>query len=444
MTTKNTRHITIPHDINALRTYNFTALPEPKGPGSAHCPRCGAPAIKNGSTRAYKTANDKPLRRVQKYRCSECNHSFNANTSLEAINARIENAKTVLNFLLSGDSERSVSSKLGVSIYKVRKVVSAFVNRIKVITNRNLLIDAGPVVIYIDEASSGVNGKCIIAAKVNDYDFLLVADGRNFFTIYSALMHIREHIVSPDERDIIVVTDGYESYINAVRAVFPHAVHIRQFHTARGVIYVHFQHDGELYTLVLRWDVVLNCHVKSKFGRSTLRKRIWRNKKQNMRKGSHSRNWQMTVTLIDTPLVDAKTCYLYKGIKRHPRRKRSTSSGKKQAKRERKRCRKKKSGKKRSKRPELIAAGDIDDLLPNHPQMWRPYLAIMSHFGGKYITSNWAEWEFQFKLWLRTRHGIKSGDEMIMMHFIGYRYNLQSSSVRRDAIIDLVCKSPIF
>ncbi|MGQ4915085.1 MAG: hypothetical protein ACP6IU_10130 [Candidatus Asgardarchaeia archaeon] len=82
--------------------------------------------------------------------------------------------------------------------------------------------------------------------------------------------------------------------------------------------------------------------------------------------------------------------------------------------------------------------------MPNHPQMWRPYLAIMSHFGGKYITSNWAEWEFQFKMWLRTRHGIRSGDEMIMMHFIGYRYNLQSSSVRREAIIDLVCKSPIF
>ncbi|MGQ4915555.1 MAG: hypothetical protein ACP6IU_12570, partial [Candidatus Asgardarchaeia archaeon] len=77
--------------------------------------------------------------------------------------------------------------------------------------------------------------------------------------------------------------------------------------------------------------------------------------------------------LIDTPLVDAKTCYLYKSIKRHARRKRSTSSGKKQAKRERKRGRKKKSGKKRSKRPVLIAAGDIDDLLPNHPQMWRPY-----------------------------------------------------------------------
>ena len=152
----------------------------------------------------------------------------------------------------------------------------------------------------------------------------------------------------------------------------------------------------------------------------------------------------MTVTLIDTPLADAKTCYLYKGIKRHPRRKRRTSSGKKRVKRERKQSSKKKSGKKRSKRPELIATGDIDDLLPNHPQMWRPYLAIMSHFGGKYITSNWAEWEFQFKLWLRTRHGIKSGDEMIMMHFIGYRYNLQSSSVRREAIIDLVCKSPIF
>ncbi|MGQ4915554.1 MAG: hypothetical protein ACP6IU_12565 [Candidatus Asgardarchaeia archaeon] len=209
---------------------------------------------------------------------------------MEDINARIENAKTVLNFLLSGDSERSVSSKLDVSIYKVRKVVSAFVDRIEVITSHNLLINTGPVVIYIDEASSGVNGKCIIAARVNDYDFLLVADGRNFFTIYSALMHIREHIASPDERDIIVVADSYESYINVIHAVFPHAVHIRQFHTARGVIYVHFQHDGELYTLVLRWDVVLNCHVKSKFGGSTLHKRIWKNKKQNMRKGSHSRN----------------------------------------------------------------------------------------------------------------------------------------------------------
>ena len=444
MTTRNTSHITIPHDINALRTYNFTALPKPKGPGNAHCPRCGAPAIKNGSTRAYKNANGKPSKRVQKYRCPECKLSFNANTSLEAINTRVENAKTILNFLLSGDSERSISSRLGVSIYKVRKIVSAFVNRIKVITSRNPLIDAGPVVIYIDEASSGVNGKCIIAAKVNDYDYLLVADGRNFLTIYSALMHIRENIASPDERDIIVVTDGYESYIDAVRAVFPHAIHIRQFHTARGVIYVHFRHDEELYTLVLRWDVVLNCHVKSKLGESTLRKRIWKGKKRNVHKGSHGRSWQVMVTLIDTPLADAKTCYLYRGIKRHPRRKRGVRGDERRVKRRRRRSGRKKSCRGRSKRPKLIATGNIDDILPNHPQVWRPYLAIMSHFGGKYITSNWAEWEFQFKLWLRTRHGIKSGDEMILMHFIGYRYNLQSSGVRRDAIIDLVCKSPIF
>ena len=410
--------IAVPLSIDDLKVFKFDDLPKPIGEGSVHCPRCGLPGIKNGSTRKY--SDGKP--RIQKYRCPH-NHSFNENTSLEAMYSALQEQRDILHLVLRGEVEEAIAIKLDVSKYKIKQVIESVANLLEVEEIDE--IKDTLIVMFIDESSAGARSRCLISALVGNHIVSYIADGRNFLTIKSALESIKKALGDVYDKKIIVVTDGYEAYVDAVFTVFPGAIHVRQFHSKRGVVYIHYVKGGEKRTIVLRWDAFLNSK-DGKVSENTLRKRKWSRKmRKEMPPG---RRWIDKVKAIDTPLESYDDAYYYKGFKRHPVARRSGGG-----KRRRSRVKRGKRTKRKGPKVVLLFKGKLDELVKRFDDARETIEAVRGVFAGKYITSNMAEYTFQFKPWLKTRHGLKDATYVFVM-MLGYVLGTVGNDVRSEEV----------
>ena len=420
--------IAVPLNINDLRIIKFDALPKLVGEGSVHCPKCGLPGIKNGSTRKYNNGK----RRVQKYRCPR-GHSFNENTSLEAIQEKNRKQKEILKLILRGETVEAIAAKLNISKYEVRHVVTLLVNLLSVERIENVSDET--IVIFMDETGVGVRSRCLISALVCNHIVSYIANGRNLLTLKSALDAVKRIIGETNDKKILVVTDGYESYVEAVFTVFPNAIHVRQFHNRRGVVYIHFIENGAKRTIVLRWDAFLESPTDD-ISKNTLRKRKWSEKRP--KKAAYGRRWTDKVKEIDTPLESSDTVYYYEGFKKHPIRRRSCDNTKKRS------SSSKRKKVKRKPKIKLIFKGKLNELVERFEAANKVIKVVREVFAGRYITSNMAEYVFQFKPLLKMKHGLKSV-EYVFVTMLSHVLGTVGNDIRSEEVANHIFgASPIF
>ena len=412
--------IIVPLSIDELEVFKFDALPKSIGEGNVHCPRCGLPAFKNGSTRKYRNSG----KRVQKYRCPN-GHSFNENTSLEAIYEKYRKQKEILKLILRGETVEAIAAKLNVSKYEVRRVVTMLIDLLGTKKIENIHDEI--IVIFMDETGAGARSRCLVSALVCNHIVSYIANGRNFLTLNSALTAVRDAIGNVDGKKILVITDGYEAYVDAVFTVFPNAIHVRQFHSKRGVVYIHFIEGGERRTIVLRWDAFLES--SGNVSENTIRKRKWSEKIR--KRDNRIPQWVDRVRKIDTPLESSDTVYYYSGFKKHPVRRRSRIG--------RRWCRSKSKTKRVRRKPKikLLFKGKLSGLVEKFEAAGEVIDTVRNVFAGRYITSNLAEYVFQFKPWLKTKHGLKSVDYVFVM-MLSYVLGTVGNNIRSEEVANHV------
>ena len=336
--------------IDLKHGIDVRALPKPVGFGDAHCPSCGNRGVRKGSTTGYRK-NCK--NRVQKYRCIRCGRSFNQNTSLEALEKLVEKARKAFGKMVFGRIV-DASRESGISLNTLYTLID------KALETKPRRIRADRPIIYIDD--SGFGRYCMIGVKAGTHVFIFLLPSINYLTAKTALRYVRRYLGCIDP---VVVSDGAKCYIDAVRNIFPDAIHVRQFHRKRGVVYIHFRHLEQVYTLIVRWDVFLEDDGDGL--------------------------WARRVARIDTPLQSSDHAYLYIGAKKNPRRlpcKRKRRSRRKRRRRRRKR---------RNSYAKRVFAGSLEDLFERYSFCRDVFNRVGEAFRGRFITSNWAEWCFQAK-----------------------------------------------
>jgi hypothetical protein len=284
------------------------------------------------------------------------------------------------------------------------------------------------VVIYADFSTSRVSrAASVIMSKVDRSIAYQVCCSMNYMSAWNFVRALKEKLVLKPNATVVFVTDGESAWVDPVRAFFPEAVHIRQFHSENslGLVYVHFPFENKLYTLRCLWSAVLE---KGEANEKVLKMRMRR--KLESAKKSFDR----------TKLFDG--VILWEGVVREPRgarRKRSaTVSGAMSWENDRKPEVSAGNGSPRALDAEIEGFGtftevchdDDEDIAPRTdgarrvfkgnledairiPAVKCAYSILVLVFGGLYITSNAVECLFSIKPALKYHRTVKNGDALI-------------------------------
>jgi len=315
--------------------------------------------------------------------------------------------------------------------------------------------DEDLLVVYADFSSTRVSKELsIIMGRIDDEICYYPCPSMNWLTAWSFVKAIDESIGDTDAT-VVFVTDGEVSLVEPIRAFFPNAVHVRQFHSAntRGIIYTHVPVDDQLYTVRCRWDAVLDAGTPSA---NAARMRRWRhtNETSPPNERSNSDSW--------TDLSDA--IYVWEGVVKYPRGTRQKESSTNSADRDDERVPEPADGDEPSEAagpgateaeatassgaesaPGASAAGPDENGNQEHPdaaddsagasgtdgadRLFRgsldeaqEYTAVGQAFdvlgevfGGHFITSNPAEALFHLKPALRAHRTVKTGEAFIRL-----------------------------
>ena len=99
-------------------------------------------------------------------------------------------------------------------------------------------------------------GWATIILKIEKRAYFRIAQAEDYLSVRNLLKELRS--IAPRDWRPLFVTDGSLPIRAAIEEVFPNAIHIRQFHgNSLGLVFVHFTYGGTPYTLVTRWDLLV-------------------------------------------------------------------------------------------------------------------------------------------------------------------------------------------
>jgi hypothetical protein len=234
--------------------------------GKLSCPLCGSAErvviLGNGRGGAKKfecrAKHDPALTRRK-----NCRFRFSTYTSREALEVYrdfLVEALTLLTFC-EGTYE-GIAKFLNVTKHVVEFSVAVLLDylgkkgRIGSIEAKDDL-----VVVYADFSTTRVSrAASVVMSRAGGSVVYQVCCSVNYLTAWNFVRALRQRLALKPGAKLVFVTDGEAAWIDPIRALFPEAIHIRQFHTeaSLGLVYVHFPFRGKLYTLRCLWDAVLN------------------------------------------------------------------------------------------------------------------------------------------------------------------------------------------
>jgi len=207
----------------------------------ATCPECGNLCHSNGKVNG-----------IVRFTCRECKekkmkYNFTLNTCWEHIHYRIECSHLVLKLLGNGCSLKGIRELTGLSRQFIDLIISLVSEKIADISTIREHIEKDFLAIYID-GTYAVRG-CIIIAKIGEEILWLCTSGEDTESIKELLQELKKHL---DVKNLVFITDGLKTYVNAIQDEFPEAIHVRHFHNTWEDILVHFQHENKRYTIHMK------------------------------------------------------------------------------------------------------------------------------------------------------------------------------------------------
>jgi len=409
----------------------------------AHCPECKAPAHSNGSVHG-----------IQRFTCFESvhpkPHSFTINTSAEHSLFLYFCALRTLEYLGQGMPLEGIQRIMGVTRWFTELVISAAAEQLK---DRDFgKISKDFIVVYIDGVYA-VRG-CIIVAKIRDKILWKCCEGEDYQSIKSHLLQLKDCI---DAETIMFVTDGLINYVDAVREVFPDAIHVRHFHSTIEDILVHFPYEDDLYTLHMKWDIFIEGGRKNvtlwkgiKYLLDRKKEKKKRDKRANIVRlreivesiNKHGRRWDgrlmqrfsVRVDRVADEVISGKTDvknlqdvlskieWNLVSLKfRHRLQERIYVVYVRIDRKELKWIQRK-----RKKRVEKLYMGELSDVAEKYPQIDHVLGIMRKEFEGKHITTNPVEGTNSHFLPLLRTHRSEKGTQRLINVILHLRFSLHA------------------
>ena len=372
----------------------------------AHCPNCQNLCHTNGSVKGkkkftcYDKSHDEP-------------HHFNINTCFERIYFRWKCSMYALALLGQGNSLKGIRKLTGVTRHFLDLVISAASKQTKEHGILRKKIKQGFLAVYID--GTYVLRGCTLIAKVNNQIFWRCTIAEDSETIRNMLLELKEVI---SVTNLIFVTDGLVNYVKPIAELFPKAIHVRHFHNTWEDILIHFGHKGERYSLHVKSDVLLPSGNKEatfwrgtkyflnrKSGKKQKDKKdplkelmvaldqIYSLSKWNGKLMQRFSNWMNRVSdaIIDGKLPEETKQAVIDAIhpERMPLKFRKLVRLRIMVFETKIRNREKTHHfHAKTERVEMLAKGDISDIVNKHPFVGNVLDILRKEFAGKHITSN--------------------------------------------------------
>ena len=242
----------------------------------AHCPYCKSPVHSNGSVRG-----------IPRFTCYRHNKpkNFTLNTCMEHRIFLYLCAIRVLEYIGNGVALEGIKKITGVTRCFIEKVVCAVDEKLKGYKISGN-IDDDIIFVYIDGLFA-VKG-CILISKIKENIIWKTCEYEDYVSIKNLLLSLKDIIKG---KNIVFVTDGLNAHVDAIREVFPDAIHVGHFHNTIEDIFVHFPYKNEIYTLHLKWDVFINGGEKN----ATL----WKGIKYSINKNSNAKDKRSDIEKIE-------------------------------------------------------------------------------------------------------------------------------------------------
>ena len=218
-----------------------------------HCPICGRPGRPNGTTRVG----------THQYICPYHKKTFTERSSAEYRLFRRILLLKAYQLLKSGLSIRLISILLGISRAELSEAFSKLdVSRIirnmralVVATIKGILATEEYALLVLDTTFVG-SSAVILVTVAGDAVSMFVAEAEKKKYIAASIAFLKKKLSAEEARRLVFLSDGSIHIFKAIRQLFPHSVHIRQFHSKKhiGLVHTHFEYNEKRYTLVTRWD----------------------------------------------------------------------------------------------------------------------------------------------------------------------------------------------
>jgi len=399
---------------------------------------------------------------------------FSTYTSYEAYKVYQDFLVEALTLLTTCEGTyQGIAKYLNISEHMVELSVQTMVDYMGENGRESIRVEGNPVVVYADFSGTKVSRSAsIIMSRVGEEIAYQVCCTMNYLTAWNFVKGLKESLEMDEDATLIFVTDGEGAWIRPIRSFFPHAVHVRQFHSknCKGLVYVHLaqmEQGGGIYTVRFPWDVVLQ---EDKPSVDALRMRRRRKLERSMDTESKGDRTELSHEII-----------VWEGIAKYPRGTRrkegkgeeatvpgamdqAQEAWKAEDSREEKYCEGSIDGSKLSevceessekyrvrKKGENIASGTggakrifngkLEDALKIPPVSY-VFSILVGVFGGHFITSNTAESLFNVKPALKSHRTVKSGNAFIhLMLFLRTKVKRWSGekirSFFRDDVVTL-------
>jgi len=408
----------------------------------AHCPECDAPAHTNGSVHGIK-----------RFTCFNSVHpkprSFTINACAEHSLFLYFCALRTLEYLGQGMPLEGIQRIMGVTRWFTELVISAAAEQLK---DRDFgKISKDFIVVYIDGVYA-VRG-CIIVAKIRDKILWRCCEGEDYQSIRSHLLQLKDCV---DAETIMFVTDGLINYVDAIRELFPDAIHVRHFHSTIEDILVHFPYDDELYTLHVKWDLFVEGGRKNvtlwkgtKYMLDRQKEKKKRDKRSNIERlkeivesinkcrrwdGRLMQRFSVTVDRTADEIINGKNkLEILEDVLgkiewniiplkfRHRLRERIKGVCIRINRKEVKWIRQK-----RKKRVEKLCMGDLSDVAEKFPQINFVLEVMRREFEGKHVTTNPVEGTHSHFLPLLRTHRSEKGTQRLINVILHLRFSLHA------------------
>jgi hypothetical protein len=286
------------------------------------------------------------------------------------------------------------------------------------------------VVVYADFSTTRVSRAAnVVMSRVGDSIAYQVCCSVNYMSAWNFVRALKERLVLKPGATVVWVTDGESAWVDPIRAFFPEAVHIRQFHSesSLGLVYVHLPFGGKLYTVRCIWNAVLE---KGEAGEKVLKMR----KRRKLESGKKSSD---KTELFDGVILWEGAVYEPRGMRR---KRDATVSGATSQVEDHIVDAHAGNGPSRAPEAEMrgfetlgkarhhgdgdiaprtdgakrVFKGSLEDAV-RIPVVKHAYSILVRVFGGLYITSNAVECLFSVKSALRYHRTVKNGNALILV-----------------------------
>jgi len=224
--------------------FKLRRVPEPIGKGDAHCPICGGPGIKKGSTLGYKEGG----RRVQKYICIKCGRRFNENTSLEALQSKARIVLEELSYF-----KKVYLCKIFDEILRRQRNVKMLKEIVEATKFDSIKHDSGVkyAVIYLDNAS--LRRHTLIAVIARNLK-LVIKSPKSILILKTITEYVTKRIRT---KYFVIINNYYDDHVNNIRKLLPEAIHIRLRSGSldKQYIYVYFKYRNHIHVYTFKSGV---------------------------------------------------------------------------------------------------------------------------------------------------------------------------------------------